>query len=216
MAQPIDSSEYHNTYKLLDFFRQEIDVRPSGVHVLISRGSSPRFAQQEPNKDVAAELGMTTAEADRTFLRAYDAGYIRADFGKAGPQAATAIAHVTYITTEGLGILERWKEPVQAYAPIFNIFGDNYSSIIGTQAHAQILQPTFTFGDLEQEIDRRGGEDAEALKEMIREIRATLEQQDSISRSWLLNWSEVLNQHAWITGPIAQLLLVYLVSGQIS
>jgi hypothetical protein len=184
--------------------------------VLISRGSSPRFAQQEPNKDVAAELGMRTAEADRTFLRAYGAGYIEADFGDPGPHASTAIAYVTDITPKGLEILRRWKEPTQGQAPVFNIFGDNYSSIIGTQEHAQILQPTFTFGDLEQEIDRRGGADAEALKEMMREIRTTLEQQDSISRCWLLQWSELLNRHAWITGPIAQLLLVFLASGQIS
>lgn len=99
-------------------------------------------------------------------------------------------------------------------SPIFNIFGPTYGSNIGTQQHAQVLQPTFTFGDLEQEIDRRGGEDTEALKEMIGEIRATLESQDSLSRSRLLGWSELLNRHAWITGPIAQLLLIYATIGQ--
>jgi hypothetical protein len=100
--------------------------------------------------------------------------------------------------------------------PIFNIFGDTYGSNIGTQAHAQILQPNFTFGDLEQEIESRGGEDTEALKDMVSEIRDTLEQQDSLSRGRLMHWSELINRHAWITGAIAQLLLVYATTGQIS
>src|SRR5437588_9719711 len=116
-----DSPGYRKTYTMLDYFRKELEARPVCVYVLISRESSPRFAQQEPNKDVAAELGMTTAEADRTFLRAYDAGYIRADFGKPGPHASTAIAYVTDITPKGSEILKRWKEPTQTQAPIFNI-----------------------------------------------------------------------------------------------
>lgn len=106
--------------------------------------------------------------------------------------------------------------PPQPQAPTFNILGDSYGSVIGTQQNAQVLQPTFTFGDLEQEIDRRGGEDTEALQEMVSEIRATLESQDNLNRGWLLRWSELINRHQWITGAIAQLLLVYAVSGQVS
>ena len=107
------------------------------------------------------------------------------------------------------------QSPAEPQAPTFNIFGPTYSSNIGTQQNAQILQPTFTFGDLEQEIDRRGGEDAEALKEMMSQIRVTLEDQDSLSRGRLLGWSDLLNRHAWITGPIAQLLLIYATTGHI-
>ena len=59
-------------------------------------------------------------------------------------------------------------EAVQAqsapHAPVFNIFGNTYGSVVGTQETGQVLHPTFTFGDLDQEIDRRGSEDAEALK----------------------------------------------------
>lgn len=101
-------------------------------------------------------------------------------------------------------------------AATFNIFGNTYGSNIGTQQNAQVLQPTFTFGDLELEIERRGGDDAEALKEMVSEVRATLENQDSLSRGRLMEWSALLNEHSWITGPIAQLLLIFATTGQIS
>jgi hypothetical protein len=102
------------------------------------------------------------------------------------------------------------------HAPIFNIFGDTCGSVVGTQETAQVLHPTFTFGDLEQEIERRGGEDTEALKEMVREIHTTLRHQESLSRGRLSEWSELMNRHGWITGAIAQLLLVYATTGQIS
>jgi hypothetical protein len=102
------------------------------------------------------------------------------------------------------------------HPPVFNIFGDTYGSVVGTQETAQVLHPTFTFADLEQEIDRRGGEDTEALKQMVREIHTTLQHQDSLSRGTLLRWSELMNRHGWITGAIAQLLLVYATTGQIS
>ena len=111
-------------------------------------------------------------------------------------------------------------EAVQAqsapHAPVFNIFGNTYGSVVGTQETGQVLHPTFTFGDLEQEIDHRGGEDTEALKEMVREIHTTLQHQDSLSRGRLSEWSELMNRHGWITGAIAQLLLVYATTGQIS
>ena len=89
-------------------------------------------------------------------------------------------------------MLERWEEPSLPQAPVFNIYGDTYGSKVGTQGHAQVIRPTFTFRDLEQEIDRRG-EDVEALRAMVREIRETLESQDSLNRGWLLGWSELIN-----------------------
>ncbi len=107
------------------------------------------------------------------------------------------------------------QESVQPQATTFNIFGPSYGSVIGNPQHAQILQPTFTFGDLERSIDRFGGEDTEDLKAMVQELRITLESQDSLSRGKLLEYSDLLNRHGWITGPIAQLLLVYAISGQI-
>lgn len=107
------------------------------------------------------------------------------------------------------------QETARPQSTTFNIFGPSYGSVIGSQQHAQVLQPTFTFGDLERDIDRLGGEDAEDLKAMVQELRSTLESQDSLSRGKLLEYSDLLNRHGWITGPIAQLLLVYAMSGQI-
>lgn len=138
-------------------------------------------------------------------------GFIR------GQSTKTGLAYETVmITADGIRHVEDGEKVIPPQGPTFNIFGDTYGSVIGTQDHAQILQPTFTFGDLEQEIDHQGGEDAEALREMVQEIRDTLENQDSLSRGKLLEYSELLNRHAWITGPIAQLLLVYATTGQIS
>ena len=106
-------------------------------------------------------------------------------------------------------------KPSEGGFPVFNIFGPTYGSAIGTQSHVEFHQ-TFDFGELEAEIEERGGEDVEALKEMVEEIRRVLETQDSISRGRFLEFSELLNRHAWVTGPIAQLLMVYAITGQIT
>ncbi len=216
-----DSEEYRSTVRMIEFFRKELEEArrergESGVHVMIGREGPVQFVLHNPHKEgAAAEMEMDDAEADGTFLRAVQAGLIGARWDSSGPYASTAGAFVTHITPEGLAMLERWEEPSQPQAPIFNIFGDTYGSNIGTQQYAQVFQPTFTFGDLEQEIDRRGGEDAAALKAMVQEIKETLESQDSLSRSWLVRWSELVNKHGWITGAIAQLLLVYALTGKI-
>ncbi len=99
--------------------------------------------------------------------------------------------------------------------PIFNIFGPTYGSAIGTQSHVEFHQ-TFDFQDLKAEIEERGGEDTEALKEMVGEIRRVLETQDSVGRGRFVEFGELTNRHAWITGPIAQLLMVYAIAGQIT
>ena len=100
-------------------------------------------------------------------------------------------------------------------SPIFNIFGPTYGSAIGTQSHVEFHQ-TFDFQDLKAEIEERGDEDTEALKEMVGEIRRVLETQDSVGRGRFVEFSELMNRHAWITGPIAQLLMVYAIAGQIT
>ena len=73
------------------------------------------------------------------------------------------------------------------------------------------MQNTFTFGDLDRLIEEHGGEDRAALREMVRELKDHLEEHDTLSRGWLRDWlvrhSLMLNQHAWITQPLAVLLL---------
>lgn len=106
-------------------------------------------------------------------------------------------------------------KPSGSGSPVFNIFGPTYGSAIGTQSRVEFHQ-TFDFRELEAEIDERGGEDIDALKEMVREIKRVLETQDSIGRGRFVEFSELMNRHAWITGPIAQLLMVYAIAGQIT
>lgn len=119
------------------------------------------------------------------------------------------------ITSEGIDHAEGRTQQPASTSVTFNV-GNAYGSIFGTQQHAQILQPNFEFNTLEKEIEERGGEDTEALKEMVREIRNTLEQQESLGRSRLAGWSELINRHSWIAGPIAQLLLLYATTGQLT
>src|SRR5215204_4880626 len=130
-------------------------------------------------------MGMNAAEAGSMFLRSVKAGLINADFGKHGPRASTAIAWVTGITPDGLQMLDRWEKPSPTQSNTYYLYGDNYGSNVGTHQNAQINRPTFTIGELDQKIEELGGEDTEALKEMMREIHATLEQQDSLSRGRL-------------------------------
>ncbi len=166
-------------------------------------------------REVAPVLGLdpVTNMADRqawvgTARYWEDRGFIN----KVGSALGVAYARVR-ITAAGINYLEEGEHPARQLAPVFNIFGNVQGSVFGTQQHAQVLQPSFTFGDLEEEIDRRGGEDAEALKEMVREIGSTLEHQDSLSRGKLEEYGELLSKHAWVTGPIAQHVLSYLANG---
>jgi hypothetical protein len=119
------------------------------------------------------------------------------------------------ITAEGIDYVEGNSQQSAPTSVTFNV-GNAYGSIFGTQQHAQILQPNFEFKTLEEEIEERGGEDTEALKNMVREIRTTLEQQESLGRRRLEGWSELINRHSWIAGPIAQLLLLYATTGQLT
>ncbi len=104
--------------------------------------------------------------------------------------------------------------PELPQSQVFNVYGNAYGSVFGNQQNVR-LEQTFTFEELERQIEERGGEDADALKEMVAAIRGTLESQDSLSRGRLAEFSELLNRHAWITGPIAQMLLLYSTTGQI-
>ncbi|HEV8046019.1 MAG TPA: hypothetical protein VGP38_12605 [Rubrobacter sp.] len=166
-------------------------------------------------REVAPVLGLDPVEdlADRhEWVEAARYWEERGCIRKVGADLGVAYATVR-ITAQGIQHVEEGEQSIPLSAPVFNIFGNVQGSVFGTQQHAQVLQPTFTFGELEEEIDRRGGEDAEALKAMVREIGSTLEHQDSLSRGKLKEYGELLSKHAWLTGPIAQQVLSYLANG---
>lgn len=84
-------------------------------------------------------------------------------------------------------------------------------SIVGTQQHAQ-LTASFDQRAIEAEIERRGGEDVDALKAMVAEIREMLDDSNKISRGSLVHYSELLERHSWIAGALAQTMIGWLVS----
>jgi hypothetical protein len=107
---------------------------------------------------------------------------------------------------------EKTRAPEPSH--VYNVHGNVYGSVFGSQGHV-VMQQSFTFEELDRQIEECGGDDADALKEMVAEIRRTLEAQDNLSRGKFLEWSELLNRHSWITGPVAQMLMLYAVTGQL-
>jgi hypothetical protein len=85
-------------------------------------------------------------------------------------------------------------------------FGTADRSIIGTQDYAQ-LEANINFENIEIEIERRGGEDREALREALQRIEELLQSRDAVRRGELAEFSEVMERHSWFTGAVAQALL---------
>jgi len=110
------------------------------------------------------------------------------------------------ITAKGIehveGSLQQQAAPTSV---AFNI-GTAERSIIGTQTHAQ-LEANINFENLELEIEQRGGEDKEALREALKRIEELVEDRDSIRRGELAEFSEVMEKHSWFTGAVAQALI---------
>jgi len=109
------------------------------------------------------------------------------------------------ITAGGIDVVEGNKpepQPTQQFtfnAPAYGVFGS---------------QRDFTFEqvihDLDRQVVEHGGEDKEALRLMVEEIRRVLETQDSISKGKFERWSELANKHApWLLGPLGSLLVNY-------
>lgn len=110
---------------------------------------------------------------------------------------------VTYQTEADRRSAEREPHPTQQFnfhAPAYGMFG--------SQQHFNKFEQVIQ--DLEGQIEERGGDDKEALREMVQEIQETLESQDSISRGKFERWSELANKHApWLLGPLGSLFINY-------
>ena len=96
-------------------------------------------------------------------------------------------------------------ESAGTQSPAFHI-GAAFGSIIGTQQDAS-LTFTLDFTQLQGEIEKRGGEDVEELKEMVAEIQQSLQQEQVVRRGWLARFSGLMERHSWITGALAEALL---------
>jgi len=96
--------------------------------------------------------------------------------------------------------VEREKQRPQAASYTFN----NSSNIIaGSQASATM---NVNIGEIESEIQERGGPDKEELLEMVSEIKQAFEKKDTLSKGSLVRFSETLEKHSWITSSLIQLL----------
>ena len=201
------SEEQKRTRWMIEFFRRALEEQGSGLHVMIARERTPtEFSLQSPYKDAASEMGMSGAQADATFVRAVEAGLISAEFDSGGPHASTPIAWVTHITPRGLGMLGDWEEASSQSTQQFTFNAPAYG-VFGSQRDFRFEQ---IVGDLERQVEEHGGEDKEALREMVEEIQGTLESQDSITRGKFEEWSELANKHApWLLGPLGTLFINY-------
>ena len=194
------SEEVTETHALRESFIIAVfDVRQPGIGVASQDQIMERIGLDNANLDhINIYDSIAGYWAEREFIEPWASGY-----------------GMIKITAQGIDYVEGRIQQSAPASVTFNV-GNAYGSIFGTQQHAQILQPNFEFNTLEEEIEERGGEDTEALKNMLREIRTTLEQQESLGRRSLEGWSELINRHSWIAGPIAQLLLLYATTGQLT
>lgn len=90
----------------------------------------------------------------------------------------------------------------------FNI-GTVYGSAIGTQGSAHV-ENVFNFEKVDQLIEERGGEDKEALRGMIEEIKEFFEDSEKVKKGSLSKFSELMEKHSWITGAVSQMGLGFL------
>lgn len=90
--------------------------------------------------------------------------------------------------------------------------GTVYGSNVGTYGNASVSN-TFNFEAVDQMIEDRGGEDKEELRQIIAEIKELFEDSEKVKKGSLAKYSEKIDKHSWIAGPLAQMALGFL-SGQ--
>ncbi|MCM3173245.1 hypothetical protein [Paenibacillus sp. MER 99-2] len=99
-------------------------------------------------------------------------------------------------------------DPERQSSMQFNI-GTVYGSTIGTQGDAHV-ENVFNFEKVDQLIEDRGGDDKEALRDMIEEIKEFFEDSEKVKKGSLSKFSELMEKHSWITGAVSQLGLGFL------
>lgn len=82
---------------------------------------------------------------------------------------------------------------------------DAYSSNINTGTQRDVsMTAGFDFRSIEQEIDQRGGADAQELREALEEIRTALERDGSLRQGMLARFGRVMRDNAWFTSHVGQ------------
>ena len=96
---------------------------------------------------------------------------------------------------------------------IYNI-NEAYGSVIGSQ-YDFTFDVSFKFSELHEQIEQYGGEDREELHQMVEEIHDQINRKSAIEARGIAKFSELINRHAWITGPLANILLAYWITGSV-
>jgi hypothetical protein len=110
------------------------------------------------------------------------------------------------ITSEGIDEVEGNKRQETHPTTSFTFNAPVHGSVIGTDNTAELTN-SFDFRRVEIEIEERGGEDEEALREALEEIRHLLERGENLDRGALARFSTVMERHSWFTGSVMQALL---------
>ena len=110
------------------------------------------------------------------------------------------------ITAKGVDQVEGNKPEPQSVSNIFNISGSVHGSVIGTHNTTELTN-NFDFRRIEAEIEEKGGEDKEELREALEEVRRLLESGEKLDRGGLAQFSSTLEKHSWFTGSVMQALL---------
>lgn len=89
--------------------------------------------------------------------------------------------------------------------------GDVYGSNVNTGTQRDLsMNPAFDFRSIEREIDRRGGGDADELREALDEVRQMVERDGALEKGALKKFGEVFQRNAWFTSHVGQQIVQWL------
>lgn len=182
--------------RMMDMGGEVFSIERNGEEKLSAKGLRSREEREVkfyPGTDVQPGDWLITRAGKRLYVHDTDVFYVNQD-----PFAQQAF----YRTEAEHEAAQRPSEPSQSF-----VFHGPAQGIFGSQQDFSFEQ---VIGDLDRQIEEKGGEDKEELHRMLEEIRETLQSQDSISRSKFEGWSEMANKHApWLLGPLGSLLINY-------
>ena len=93
------------------------------------------------------------------------------------------------------------SQPSSTTINMRDAYGPNINT--GTQRDVS-MTAEFDFRSIEQEIDQRGGADAEELRQALAEIRAALEQDGTLRQGMLARFGRAMRENTWFTSHVGQ------------
>lgn len=180
--------------------RKEERSRLLRVVYLLSDGNPATFVYW---RNIAPEIGRDADDREHQKRARAVAEYLQ----RTGLVAIEGDRGTAYrITAEGVDEVEGNKpRPQQNVSNVFNI-QNAPGSVIGTHNTAELTN-NFDFRRMEAEIEEKGGEDEEELREALEEVRRLLVSGEKLDRGELARFSDALERHSWFTGSVTSALL---------